>query len=71
MPVWEKWLVGGLVVACGVGWAALAWIQHRAKDPVAVVREHFVFYPEYRNGAWSKGACAASERARDAAKCHT
>jgi hypothetical protein len=63
MPVWEKWLVGGLVVACGVGWAALAWIQHRAKDPVAVVREHFVFYPAYRNGAWTKGACEASERA--------
>lgn len=63
MPVWEKWLVGGLVVVCGIGWAGLAWIQHRAKDPVAVVREHFVFYPEYRSGAWTKAACSTSERA--------
>jgi hypothetical protein len=63
MPVWEKWLVAGLAAACGIGWGALVWIQHRAKDPVVVVRQHFVFYPEYRSGSWSESACAASERA--------
>ncbi len=63
IPAWEKWLVGGLVAACALGWGAVAWIQHQAKDPVAVVRKHFVFYPEYRGGAWSEGACAEGERA--------
>jgi hypothetical protein len=58
VPAWEKWLVGVVVAACVVGWAGLAWMQHRAKEPVAVVREHFIFYPEYRAGAWTKSACA-------------
>jgi hypothetical protein len=62
IPVWEKWLVAGLVVACGVGWGALAWIQHKAKDPIEVVRKHFVFYPEYRGGTWKQSACDAYER---------
>jgi hypothetical protein len=58
VPLWEKWLVGVVVAACAVGWAALAWMQHRAKEPVAAVRGHFIFYPEYRAGAWTKTACA-------------
>jgi hypothetical protein len=58
VPAWEKWLVGAVVAACAVGWAAVAWMQHRARDPIAVVRGHFIFYPEYRAGTWRKTACA-------------
>jgi hypothetical protein len=61
IPVWEKWLVGGLVVAGGIGWAALAWVQHKAKDPIAIVKDHYVFYPAYRGGVWSEGACDAGD----------
>jgi hypothetical protein len=63
IPVWEKWVVGGLVAACAAGWGAVAWIQHKAKDPVDVVRKHFVFYPEYRGGTWSEAACVEGDRA--------
>jgi hypothetical protein len=60
---WEHWIGGSLVVVCAVGWGALLLVQHRAKDPVEVVRKHFVFYPEYRSGRWSESACAGNERA--------
>jgi hypothetical protein len=62
IPLWEKWLVAGLVIAGGIGWAALACVQHKAKDPIEVVRKHYVFYPEYRGGVWSEGACDANDR---------
>jgi hypothetical protein len=38
-------------------------VQHKAKDPIAVVQKHYVFYPAYRGGAWSEGECDASDRA--------
>jgi hypothetical protein len=62
IPLWEKWLVGVLVVGGGIGWAGLAWFQHKAKDPIAIVRDHYVFYPEYRHGVWTEGACDAGEK---------
>src|ERR1700761_343026 len=61
VPAWEKWTVGVVVAACAVGWAALGWMQHKAMEPIAVVREHFIFYPEYRAGAWTKAACASAQ----------
>lgn len=62
IPLWEKWLVAGLVIAGGIGWAALVWVQHKAKDPIEVVRKHYVFYPEYRGGVWSEAACDSNDR---------
>ena len=64
IPLWEKWLVAGLVIACAAGWAALAWVQHKAKDPIEVVRKHYVFYPEYRGGVWSEDACETNDGTR-------
>jgi hypothetical protein len=68
---WEHWIGGALAVVCAVAWGALAWVQHAAKDPIAIVRKHFVFYPEYRNGSWSKGVCRAGERAGCTAVTYT
>ena|SRR5271165_1662831 len=47
-----------LVVAAAAGWLYVIYNQHRANDPVEIVKKHFVFYPEYSHGVWRQGQCA-------------
>lgn len=60
---WKNVLVSVLAAAAASGWLYVIYVDHRSKEPIEIVRKHFVFYPEYRGGTWSEGACPAGERA--------
>jgi hypothetical protein len=52
------------VMACvlsGAGWWFLIYEGNRAKDPLEIVRKHFVFYPEYSHGVWRDGPCGGAQ----------
>ena len=34
--------------------------EHRQKDPLVIVKKHFLFYPEYSHGFWRQGPCVPS-----------
>ncbi len=55
-----------LVVASAAGWLYVIYNQNRAKDPLEVVRKHFVFYPDYSHGVWHEEKCTRA----DGEKCH-
>ena len=48
------------VIACALsaaGWWFLVYEGNRAKDPMEIVRKHFVFYPDYSHGVWRDAPC--------------
>ncbi len=47
-----------LVLASAAGWLYVIYNQNRAKDPLEVVKKHFVFYPEYSHGVWREAHCS-------------
>jgi hypothetical protein len=54
-----------LGVAGVAGWLALIYIQHRANQPIEIVKKHFVFYPEYSHGTWREAPCSGAEKCRE------
>jgi len=48
-----------LVFLAAAGWLYVIVNEHRQNDPMAIVRRHFVFYPEYSHGVWREGQCAS------------
>jgi hypothetical protein len=42
------------------GWGYVIYNQHRSRDPLEIVRKHFVFYPPYSHGIWGKTRCAGA-----------
>ena len=50
-------LLGSAAVAA---WLVLMYLDHRANQPVEIVKKHFVFYPEYSHGVWNDQPCAES-----------
>lgn len=57
------------VIACALsaaGWWFLIYQGNRAKDPLEIVRRHFVFYPEYSHGVWREAPCGDAADAKDA-----
>ena len=44
-----------LLCAAAAGWIYLAVNAHRQKDPVAIVQQHFMFYPSIRTGSGVMG----------------
>jgi hypothetical protein len=48
-------LLGAAALA---GWGILLYIEHRANQPVEIVRKHFIFYPDYSHGTWRDTSCA-------------
>jgi len=59
--------LGVLVFAAGAGWLYVIYNEHRSKQPLEVVRKHFIFYPEYSHGSWREGPCAdrSKEKCRE------
>jgi hypothetical protein len=59
--------LGVLVFAAGAGWLYVIYNEHRSKQPLEVVRKHFIFYPEYSHGSWREGQCAdrSKEKCRE------
>jgi hypothetical protein len=49
-----------LLCAAAAGWIYVAVNEHRQKDPVVIVKKHFMFYQEYSHGIWREVACAPS-----------
>lgn len=33
------------------------YLDHRANEPIEIVKKHFVFYPDYSRGAWNEQPC--------------
>ena len=50
-------LISCLVIAAA-GWGYVIYNEHRSKEPVEIVKKHFVFYPEYAHGVWREGVCS-------------
>ncbi len=46
-----------LVFVAAAGWLYVIVNERRQNDPMAIVRKHFVFYPEYSQGVWREGQC--------------
>jgi hypothetical protein len=59
-------LIFCLVVAAA-GWGYVIYSDRRSKDPVEIVKKHFVFYPQYSHGVWREGECpgAGASECRD------
>lgn len=51
-----------VVLAGGAGWLYVLYNDHRSKEPVEVVKKHFVFYPEFSHGVWREAGCPAGEK---------
>ncbi len=49
-----------MVLAAVAGWAYVAVNVHRQKDPVVIVKKHFLFYPEYSHGVWTEASCTTA-----------
>ncbi len=47
-----------LVLVAAAAWLYVIYNEHRANDPMEIVKKHFVFYPEYARGVWREGSCA-------------
>jgi hypothetical protein len=56
-----------LALAAGAGWLYVIYDEHRAKEPMEIVKKHFVFYPEYSHEAGAKDNAATRAR-RNAGK---
>jgi hypothetical protein len=56
-----------LAFAAGAGWLYVIYNEHRSKQPLEIVRKHFVFYLEYAHGSWREGQCssAGKEKCRE------
>jgi hypothetical protein len=52
--------VAVLLCVAAAGWIYVAVNEHRQKDPVVIVKKHFLFYPEYSHGVWREGPCTPS-----------
>lgn len=55
----------GFAAVClvsAVVWCLLIYQSNRAKDPLEIVRRHFLFYPEYSHGVWRDGPCAGTQQ---------
>jgi hypothetical protein len=57
---WRHVIEAVVVLAAAAGWAYVAVNAHRQKDPVVIVKKHFLFYPEYSHGVWTEGPRAAA-----------
>jgi hypothetical protein len=62
----HAWLISFLLVAAA-GWSYLIYNEHRANDPMEIIKKHFVFYPDYSGGVWREEACikAYKEKCRE------
>ena len=56
-----------LAFAAGASWLYVIYNEHRSKQPMEIVRKHFIFYPEYARGSWREGQCsnAGKEKCRE------
>jgi hypothetical protein len=43
------------------GWVYSIYNEHRANDPLEIVRRHFIFYAEYSHGAWQERPCGVEQ----------
>jgi hypothetical protein len=62
-PAWQllkNVLLSVLAFAAGAGWLYVIYNEHRSKEPMEIVKKHFVFYPEYSHGSWREGQCASA-----------
>jgi len=50
-------------LVAAAGWSYVIYGNHRANDPIEIVKKHFVFYPEYSHGIWREGRCSNEENA--------
>jgi hypothetical protein len=50
--------LGVLAFIAGAGWLYVIYNEHRSKEPMEVVKKHFIFYPEYSRGSWREGQCS-------------
>ena len=60
-----------IVLLCGaaVGWLYVIVNGRRQREPMVVVKKHFLFYPEYSHGVWREGRAGNPRlQRRDAAK---
>jgi hypothetical protein len=48
-----------LLFVGAAGWSYVLYNEHRAHEPVEIVKKHFLFYPEYSHGVWREQPCAS------------
>ncbi len=51
-----------LLLVAAAGWSYVLYNEHRAHEPVEIVKKHFLFYPEYSHGVWREDLCASMDR---------
>jgi hypothetical protein len=51
-----------LTLAAIAGWLFVVYIQNRSREPMEIVKKHFVFYPEYSHGTWREAPCGDAKQ---------